>query len=211
MTRARLLSAGPVLALLLGAAGCRIERAADAPGTAVADSAAVGGRDSAGATAPRMPGSTAVLMEQPVVAPSGFVIPVAGVGPADLADTFDDARSEGRVHDAIDIPAPRGTPVVAAAEGTVARLFTSVKGGLTAYVVGRDGRTVCYYAHLDAYAPGLSEGDEVGRGALLGTVGSTGNASPENPHLHFAVWRTDTAGEFWEGTNVNPYPLLTGR
>jgi murein DD-endopeptidase MepM/ murein hydrolase activator NlpD len=158
-----------------------------------------------------MPGGTAVVMERPVRAPSGLVVPVAGVAPSDLVDTFDDARSEGRVHDAIDIPARRGTPVVAASAGTVAKLFTSERGGLTVYVLGPDGRTVCYYAHLDAYAPGLAEGDTVAAGTLLGTVGSTGNASPENPHLHFAIWRTGAPGEFWEGENVNPYPLLSGR
>ena len=147
----------------------------------------------------------------PVVAPSGLAIPVVGVRAADLVDTFDDARSEGRIHDAIDILAPRGTPVVAAAPGTVARLFTSERGGLTVYVLDADGRTVYYYAHLDAYAAGLDAGQTVQRGAPLGTVGSTGNASPEAPHLHFAVWQAPSADQFWDGTPLNPYPLLTGR
>jgi murein DD-endopeptidase MepM/ murein hydrolase activator NlpD len=200
-----------LLAGLLGLAGCRIE---PTPPSGPVDERATGdssGRDTSVAASDRMPADTAVLMGRPVEAPSGLVVPVAGVRPGDLVDTFDDARSEGRVHDAIDIPATRGTPVVAAAPGTVAKLFTSERGGLTVYVVGRDGRTVYYYAHLDAYAAGLDAADTVERGAILGTVGSTGNAAPENPHLHFAIWRTRAPGEFWEGDNVNPYPLLAGR
>ena len=200
-----------LLAVLLGLAGCRIE---PGPPAGSDDDRAPGGasaRDTSVAASDRMPTDTAVVMERPVEAPSGLVVPVAGVQPGDLVDTFDDARSEGRVHDAIDIPAARGTPVVAAAPGTVAKLFTSERGGLTVYVVGLDGRTVYYYAHLDAYAAGLDAADTVERGALLGTVGSTGNAAAENPHLHFAIWRTSAPGEFWEGDNVNPYPLLAGR
>ena len=123
-------------------------------------------------------------------------------------DTFQAARSEGRTHNAIDILAPRGTPVVAAAPGEVMRLFTSDKGGLTVYVLGDDRQTVSYYAHLDAYAPGLRTGQRVRRGQVLGEVGDTGNAAPGNTHLHFALWRTEDAADFWDGTPVNPYPLL---
>lgn len=150
------------------------------------------------------------------VAASGLAVPVAGVEPDDLVDTFTAARSGGRTHDAIDILAPRGTPVVAAADGAVLRRFVSDAGGLTVYQLGDavlpDGRrTVYYYAHLDATAPGLGAGDRLRRGDVLGTVGDSGNAAPGNTHLHFAIWRTDDPGDFWDGTPVNPYPLLTGR
>ena len=146
------------------------------------------------------------------VGPSGIAIPVAGVKPEQLADTFTQARAGGeRVHDAIDIMAPRGTPVVAAAAGTVEKLyFSEGGGGVTAYVRSPDTRWVYYYAHLDRYAPGLTEGQKVERGSPIGFVGSTGNASPEGPHLHFAVSRTAPGESWYQGAPVNPYPLLAG-
>lgn len=147
-----------------------------------------------------------------VLAPSGLAIPVAGVPIDQLVDTYTQARAGGaRAHDAIDIMAPRGTPVVAAAEGTVEKLyFSEGGGGISAYVRSPDRNWIYYYAHLDAYAPGLREGQRLGRGDPVGTVGSTGNASPDGPHLHFAVHRM-AAGEGWhQGTPVNPYPLLAG-
>jgi murein DD-endopeptidase MepM/ murein hydrolase activator NlpD len=143
--------------------------------------------------------------------PSGLVMPVQGVRPDDLVDTYSSARGEGRSHDAIDILAPRGTPVLAASAGRVLRLFTSDRGGLTIYVLtGQDRRTVHYYAHLQSYAPGLSAGDEVAAGQVLGGVGDSGNAAPGNTHLHFAIWRISNPADFWEGAPVNPYPLLRG-
>jgi peptidoglycan LD-endopeptidase LytH len=147
-----------------------------------------------------------------VVAPSGLAIPVAGMSAAQLVDTYSQSRAGGaRVHNAIDIMAPRGTPVVAAAPGTVEKLyFSQGGGGISAYVRSEDGQWIYYYAHLDAYAPGLAEGQRVARGQAIGTVGSSGNANPAGPHLHFAVHRM-AAGERWhQGTPVNPYPLLTG-
>ena len=191
-----------VLLVALAGSGCRIEPTGhemDADSLVVARVVPDSRRGERGAP----------LIEAPVIAPSGLAVPVAGIRPGDLVDTFDDARSEGRVHDAIDIMASRGTPVVAAAAGTVARLFESERGGLTVYV--QNGRTVYYYAHLDAYAAGLAAGQAVGRGDVLGTVGSTGNASPDGPHLHFAVWIAPSEDAFWEGRNLNPYPLLGGR
>jgi len=139
-----------------------------------------------------------------------LMIPVLGLTPAALSDTFAQDRAEGeRRHDAIDIPAPAGTPVVAAAPGRVEKLFRSVDGGNTVYVRSHDGRWVYYYAHLRGYARGLREGRDVARGDPLGAVGSTGNADPSAPHLHFAVHRM-ARGEGWsEGRAVNPYPLLT--
>ena len=139
-----------------------------------------------------------------------LAIPVAGVNAGQLSDTYSDSRSGGeRLHEAIDIMAARGTPVVAAAAGKVEKLFQSDAGGLTIYIRSPDGRTIHYYAHLDSYAPGLAERKQVRQGEALGTVGSTGNASPEAPHLHFAVMRTTPDASWWEPANaVNPYPLL---
>lgn len=153
------------------------------------------------------------VVEGLVVGPAGLAIPVAGVRPDQLQDTYTHARAGGaRVHDAIDIMAPHGTPVVAAAPGTVEKLFFSRGGGgITAYVRSEDGRWIYYYAHLQAYAPGLKEGQKLRRGDPIGTVGSTGNASPAGPHLHFAIHRMAAGDDWHEGTAVNPYPLLAGK
>jgi murein DD-endopeptidase MepM/ murein hydrolase activator NlpD len=163
------------------------------------------------------PASTAALSQPSgprgplAVAPSGLAIPVVGVKPSELVDTYAAARSGGRVHDANDIMAPRGTEVVAAAAGTVEKLFFSKGGGgITAYVRSADGRWQYYYAHLDGYAPGLHEGQVVRRGDPIGRVGSTGDASPDAPHLHFAVNRMEAGQRWWQGSPVNPYPLLGG-
>lgn len=137
-----------------------------------------------------------------------LLIPVQGVPATALYDTFSQARDSGRTHEAIDIMAPRGTPVIAAENGHVAKLFTSAQGGLTVYQFDASGRYALYYAHLDAYAPGLVEGAELKRGDPIGTVGSSGNASPDGPHLHFAVFLLGPERKWWQGTAVNPYPLL---
>lgn len=146
----------------------------------------------------------------PIVRSRGLVLPVAGVRPEDLVDTFEDARSEGRVHNAIDILAPRGAAVLAAVDGEVVRLFESEKGGRTIYQLDADtARTrVYYYAHLDAYADGLAAGDTVRAGEVIGTVGDSGNAEPGNTHLHFAIWDAPSRNAFWDGAPVNPYDLL---
>ena len=140
--------------------------------------------------------------------PLDLVMPVAGIRPDELVDTFDQARSAGRSHDAIDIIAPRGTPVLAAGDGEIVRLFTSERGGLTIYQLAPDDQTVYYYAHLDRYADGLDAGQSIRAGDVVGYVGDTGNAVPGNYHLHFAVWVTDDPKNFWDGESVNPYPLL---
>ena len=147
------------------------------------------------------------------IGPSGLAIPVAGVRGDALVDTFSQARAGGaRVHDAIDIMAPAGTPVIAAAPGRVEKLFFSEGGGgITAYVRSDDNRWVYYYAHLQRYAPGIAEGRRIGRGDPIGFVGSTGNASPDGPHLHFAVLRMEQGERWHDGTAVNPFPLLAGR
>lgn len=146
------------------------------------------------------------------IGPNGLAVPVAGVAPEDLVDTFTQARAGGaRRHDAIDIMAKTGTAVVAAAPGVLEKIyFSEGGGGKTLYVRSKDGRWSYYYAHLDAYAEGLKEGDGIARGQVLGTVGSTGNASPDGPHLHFAINRMEEDEDWWEGRPVNPYPLLAG-
>jgi murein DD-endopeptidase MepM/ murein hydrolase activator NlpD len=128
-----------------------------------------------------------------------------------LTDTFTQSRGTGRLHDAIDIMAARGTPVLAVADGRVAKLFTSKPGGLTVYQFDGEEKLAYYYAHLDRYADGLAEGRVLKRGEVLGYVGSTGNASPDAPHLHFAVMVLGPEKHWWQGTAVNPYPLLGGR
>ena len=147
-----------------------------------------------------------------IIGPSGLAIPVAGIRPSQLVDTYKQARGGGaRVHDAIDIMAPHGTPVVAAAPGKVEKLFFSKGGGgITAYVRSPDGNWIYYYAHLQDYAPGLKEGQQIKRGDLVGRVGVTGNSNPHGPHLHFAIHRMAPGQSWHEGTAVNPYPLLAG-
>jgi murein DD-endopeptidase MepM/ murein hydrolase activator NlpD len=133
--------------------------------------------------------------------------PIAGLKPSDLIDTFQQGR-DGRSHEAIDILAPRGTPVQAVVEGNVAKLFTSKQGGLTVYQFDNQQRRCYYYAHLEGYAPGLKEGMLLRRGDVLGYVGTTGNADPKTPHLHFAIFELGPEKRWWEGTPVNPYPVL---
>ncbi|HYW07196.1 MAG TPA: M23 family metallopeptidase [Longimicrobium sp.] len=140
--------------------------------------------------------------------PVRLLIPVRGVRAASLVDTYDQARGAGRRHDAIDIMAPRGTPVLATADGVVMKLFTSVRGGITLYQMAPDRRTIYYYAHLDRYAPGIAEGKTLRRGEVLGYVGNTGSAGPGNYHLHFEVTTTADPAKYWGGTPRNPYPLL---
>jgi murein DD-endopeptidase MepM/ murein hydrolase activator NlpD len=154
-----------------------------------------------------------VIAESVEVGPAGLAIPVAGMKASQLSDTFTQARAGGaRVHDAIDIMAPRGTRVVAAAPGKVEKLFDSKGGGgTTVYVRSADGQWIYYYAHLDRYAPGLAEGQVVQRGTPLGTVGSTGNANPAGPHLHFAIHRMGPGEKWYQGSAINPYPLLAGK
>ena len=134
-------------------------------------------------------------------------MPVQGVKAADLIDTFSAARG-ARVHEALDILAPRRTPVRAVEDGRVARLFTSKRGGLTVYQFDPSDRYCYYYAHLDGYADGLGEGQAVRRGEVIGFVGTTGNAPPGTPHLHFAVFVLGPERHWWDGTAIDPLPLF---
>ncbi|HDS1834842.1 MULTISPECIES: M23 family metallopeptidase [Stenotrophomonas] len=158
-------------------------------------------------TAPA-PAATAPSAARTADAPSGLLLPVQGVLASQLRDTFTDARSEGRVHDAIDIMADTGTPVLAVADGTVEKLFDSERGGLTIYQFEPSGRWCYYYAHLQRYADGLAEKQVIKRGEVIGYVGSTGNASAEAPHLHFEVHMLGPERQWWKGESINPYPLL---
>lgn len=154
------------------------------------------------------PAPSPVLLT-PAEAPRPLSMPVLGIDPSTIHDTFDEMRGGAtRRHDALDILAPRGTNVVATDDGTVKKLFTSVPGGLTVYQFDPDQRYCYYYAHLDAYAPGLHEGQILRRGDLIGYVGTTGNAAKDTPHLHFAVIRLDPDKRWWTGTAIDPYPLL---
>jgi len=157
-------------------------------------------------------GPPVTVAEAVVVGPTGLAIPVVGVKPGELVDTYTQARAGGaRIHDAIDIMAPEATPVIAAAPGRVEKLyFSNGGGGIAAYVRSDDGRWIYYYAHLLTYAPGLAEGQIVRRGQVIGRVGHTGNASPDGPHLHFAIFRMNPGERWWQGIAINPYPLLAG-
>lgn len=143
-------------------------------------------------------------------APRPMIVPVAGVDRSAMRDMFDEVRGNRR-HEAIDIMAPRGTPVVATDDGFVRKLFTSIPGGLTVYEFDPDQRFCYYYAHLDRYAAGLHEGQVVQRGEILGYVGTSGNAPIDAPHLHFALIRLGADKRWWKGTYVDPYPLLAAR
>jgi murein DD-endopeptidase MepM/ murein hydrolase activator NlpD len=143
------------------------------------------------------------------VAQGQLIVPVQGVRRDQLSDTWGQSREAGaRAHEAIDIMAPRGTPVLAAAAGTVEKLFVSVRGGTTVYVRSLDRRTIYYYAHLEGYAPGLAERQQVRAGQVIAFVGSSGDASPDGPHLHFGMSIARPDEGWWQGQAINPYPLL---
>lgn len=161
----------------------------------------------AGDTRPAPPASAPPMPSRPL----DLLVPVQGVMAAQLSDTFADARSDERVHDAIDIMAPTGTPVLAVEDGRIVRFFDSERGGLTIYQFDANDELAYYYAHLDRRAEGLVEGQAVQRGDVIGYVGYSGNASPEAPHLHFAIFVLGPEKNWWRGTAINPYPLLVKR
>ncbi|WP_295637094.1 M23 family metallopeptidase [Novosphingobium sp.] len=177
--------------------------------------AAQAGSGSRAATAPQRGAGVARLYDGPAVyvAPrEGLKMPVQSVAANQLADNYTQSRGDGsRAHNAIDILAPRGTPVLAAASGTVAKLFASKNGGNTVYERSPDGKAIYYYAHLDSYAPGLTDGMPVTPGQVLGFVGSTGDADPAAPHLHFAIMVLAAGETWWQGRPINPYRYLGGR
>jgi murein DD-endopeptidase MepM/ murein hydrolase activator NlpD len=134
-------------------------------------------------------------------------LPVAGAVAMDLRDSFHDPRGS-RLHQAVDILAPRGTPVRAVEDGTIARLLVSPTGGTSVYQLDPGQRYCYYYAHLLGYAAGLHEGQQVRRSQVIGYVGTTGNAAPNAPHLHFAISRLDETKQWWRGTPINPLSVL---
>ncbi|MBB3221811.1 M23 family metallopeptidase [Pseudoduganella umbonata] len=157
--------------------------------------------------APVDPATTSFDIDvKPAIGP--LLLPVAGVSPRELSDTFSQPRGTERQHLALDIPAPKGTPVLAVADGKITKLFTSKPGGLTVYQFDPSEKYAYYYAHLDSYAPELKEGSTIRRGQMIGYVGVTGNSDPNAPHLHFAIFELGADKKWWEGTPVNPYPYL---
>jgi peptidoglycan LD-endopeptidase LytH len=159
----------------------------------------------------RLPGEAAAPAPVAAFEPDpdrGLGMPIAGLARKDLRDSFTERRA-GHRHEAIDILEPRGTPVVAVDDGVVRKIFESVPGGHTVYQFNREATLCYYYAHLDGYARGLREGQVLRRGDLIGYVGTSGNAPPNAPHLHFAVSRLGADKHWWEGVPIDPYPLLS--
>lgn len=145
----------------------------------------------------------------PTTMPGKLLVPVQGIKSAQLTDTFYQPRGEQRQHEALDIMAPTGTPVIAVADGKVVKLFQSKPGGLTVYQFDPTEQFAYYYAHLDRYADGLAEGMDVKRGTVIGYVGVTGNSDPNAPHLHFALVSLTAEKQWWKGTPINPFPLMS--
>ena len=154
---------------------------------------------------------TAASDEPQSLATRKLLLPVQGYDAKKLRDNFDETRGGIRKHEALDIMAPRGTPVIATDDGTIAKLFRSVAGGITVYQFDATEKFAYYYAHLDRYRDGLKEGEAVKRGDVLGYVGSTGNAPESAPHLHFTIFQLGPEKKWWRGKAVNPYPYLAAR
>ena len=210
--------AGPRTAM---PAGERIETPLPMQPATEADASANNSNPASPSTGPMLPppavratgvGPTAVPAsgDAATMTGEGLLLPVQGITAAQLQDTSTDARSGGRVHDAIDIMAPAGTPVLAVADGTVEKLFDSKLGGTTLYQFNPQRTLAYYYAHLQGYAPGIAEKQSLRRGQVLGYVGATGNANPDAPHLHFAIFGLGPEQQWWKGTAINPYPQLRG-
>jgi peptidoglycan LD-endopeptidase LytH len=141
-------------------------------------------------------------------ASSRLIIPVAGVRPSELRDTYGAARSGGRTHEGIDIFAPDGTPVLAAATGVLVGRDSSALGGLAVYVRDLDERTIYFYGHLERFAAGLKEGDLVRQGTVIAYVGQTGNVPAGSPHLHFSIHTVTDPNRYWRGRSLDPCELL---
>jgi len=190
VTAANALASSPVVTTNLAEANLPLRPAPGAePGPAAAAEAAA-------APVPALPPGDKLL------------VPVEGIKAAQLSDNFDQPRGSERHHEALDIMAPTGTKVIAVADGKVVKLFNSKPGGLTIYQFDPTEKYAYYYAHLDRYADGLKEGAPIKRGELIGYVGSTGNANPAAPHLHFAVVELTPEKQWWKGTPINPFPMM---
>jgi peptidoglycan LD-endopeptidase LytH len=168
---------------------------------------ATSGEDSAVSIPPPSPTPTVGPPVSDALAGRDLLIPVDGVTSDQLVRSFSQARGS-RVHEAIDILAPKHTAVKAVENGKIARLFSSKAGGITIYQFDPSEQFTYYYAHLDRYADGLAEGQTVQRGQVIGYVGVSGNAPKDTPHLHFAIFRLSAAKRWWEGTPIDPYDVL---
>lgn len=177
-----------------------------APAPARAPRVVLAGTTAASGPAPRADVSSAEAVDYLIE--RGMEIPVAGATAERLRDTFDEGRDGGRVHRALDIMAPRGTPVLSADDGRILRVSANALGGNIIYATDPKGRVVYYYAHLDAYHSRAVQGAVVARGDTLGFVGTSGNAPKDAPHLHFQVMRMPPDGKYWDGDPINPYPLI---
>ncbi len=139
-----------------------------------------------------------------------IIVPVAGADMARVEDSFNEPRDGDRVHRAIDILAPRGTPILAADDGRIMRMTTSTLGGISMYTVDPEQRIVYYYAHMDHYNEAMAPGKTIAKGDTLGFVGTTGNAPKNTPHLHFQVMRWPADGKYWNGEPIDPFNFLGG-
>jgi murein DD-endopeptidase MepM/ murein hydrolase activator NlpD len=198
--------AGMVLLALWQHGGAAVDSSAAPP-----SSAAQTIEDTHPVTAPQRPEASRPSLD-PVeeLRRRDLLVPVQGVTRETLVDSFRDVRDRVRQHEALDIPAPRGTPVLAVEDGTIEKLFTSERGGLTVYQFDPSRTYAYYYAHLDGYAPALKEHDAVRRGQVLGFVGTTGNAPKNAPHLHIGLFVLTPEKSWWKGTAVNPYDVWVG-
>ncbi len=158
-------------------------------------------------SSPMAPGPVVTAADLDELRMRKLLFPVPSVDPVGVADTFGDQRRAG-AHEALDIAAPRGAHVLAVDDGVVAKLFESVPGGHTVYLFDREQRFAYYYAHLEDYAADLREHDTVRRGDVIGFVGTSGNAAPDDPHLHFAIFKLESVPRWWRGTPINPHPFL---
>ena len=154
-----------------------------------------------------LPNEPNVTLPPPPPSPDDQVSPIQGLTRADLHDTFEETHN-GHRHEAIDLIQPQGTPVHAMVAGTIQKLFLSKPGGNTIYEFDDAGVYCYYYAHLDRYDPSVHEGMHVARGDVIGYVGSTGNADPGTPHLHFEIHQLGPDKHWWQGMPLNPYPIL---
>jgi murein DD-endopeptidase MepM/ murein hydrolase activator NlpD len=213
----RYLFAAGLLGFVLGAfvvasLGSMHSPGADALARAAANTGPVGGvagaLEAPAPTAGHTDTSATVSPEAASLGSRKLEVPVSGVDAQKLVRTYHDARSGGREHEALDILAPRGTPVVAVEDGTVAKLFVSQAGGNTIYEFDPRREYAYYYAHLDRYADGVKEGDAIKRGQVIGYVGTSGNAPKDTPHLHFAIFRLTPEKHWWQGDPIDPYDVF---
>ena len=206
-------------ALQLGRDSAAVQRMSDSVRRAMAmDSIPPITPEEIAAVAPRIAGRSGPRNTAPVEATpaevaalgTSLMVPVQGIPASALRDSYTEARGGGtRSHQAIDIPAPRGTPVLSATDGRVLRKYSSKDGGLMIYAADAGERFILMYAHLDRYADGLADGLTLRKGEIIGYVGTTGNAPPNVPHLHFALARAADIRDWWKGTPINPFPLLS--